>query len=119
MPAMTTRQRRAVHGAVRDELARVEAQVAALSRSLVDIIDAAVMSNVDDEHDPEGSTIAFERAQVTALLRQARADAADLRATLERVDEDGYGSCAHCHEFIGVERLLALPAATRCIRCAT
>lgn len=29
-------------------------------------------SNVDDEHDPEGSTIAFELSQASALMSKAR-----------------------------------------------
>jgi hypothetical protein len=36
------------------------------------IVDSRQDSNVDDEHDPEGSTIAFERSQSDALLRQSR-----------------------------------------------
>lgn len=76
------------------------------------------MSNVDDEHDPEGTTIAFERAQVTALLRHAQLEAAALGAALERVEDADYGVCRTCAGFIGIERLLALPAAQQCIRCA-
>src|SRR3954451_11319813 len=55
------------------EQAEVLDQVGALSRSMGDIIGASESANADDEHDPEGSTIAFERAQVAALLAQARA----------------------------------------------
>ena len=33
-------------------------------------------SNADDEHDPEGATIAFERAQLRAILSQGVADLA-------------------------------------------
>ena len=39
-------------------------------------------SNADDEHDPEGATIAFERQQVVALLEQARRRLADVEAAL-------------------------------------
>src|SRR6188768_1925072 len=35
------------------------------------VVDASRDSNADDEHDPEGATIAFERAQVEALVRDA------------------------------------------------
>ena len=31
---------------------------------------ASERDNADDEHDPEGATIAFERSQVAALLRE-------------------------------------------------
>ena len=44
-----------------------------------------------------GTTIAFERLQVSALLRQAREDRDSLRASLHRVDDDpGYGVCEVC-----------------------
>ena len=45
-----------------------------LSRQFEDIVVAAELSNTDDEHDPEGTTIAFERAPVSALLSQALLD---------------------------------------------
>ena len=117
--ALTVRERRALRAAITEELVVLDAQVVALTRAFDDIVDAAVQSNVDDEHDPEGTTIAFERAQVAALLRQARLDQAVLRETLERVDGSGFGTCTECGAFIGVERLLALPGAARCMRCAT
>ena len=44
------------------------------------VVDASRDSNADDEHDPEGATIAFERAQVDALVR-------DAVARLESVDD--------------------------------
>jgi RNA polymerase-binding transcription factor DksA len=101
------------------EVDRLDEQIAALARAFDDIVAANEQANTDDEHDPEGTTIAFERSQVSALLRQARADRTALMSTLDRVDDDsGYGLCVECREFIGVERLLALPAATKCISCA-
>ena len=43
-------------------------------------------SNVDDEHDPEGATIAFELSQASALLEQSRAGLAQIEAALARID---------------------------------
>lgn len=118
--ALTSRARRALRSAITEELDRVEEQIASLTRSFDDIVEANVHANTDDEHDPEGATIAFERAQVSALLRQAQIDRAALRASLDRVDDDPrFGVCQVCTEFIGVERLMALPSATMCIACAT
>jgi len=74
--------------------------------------------STDDEHDPEGSTIAFERAQVAALLDQAERQLAELDAAVARVDAGGYGQCESCGDAIAAERLLVRPAATRCITCA-
>ena len=53
---------------------RTAAQVDALARDLDQIFEASELVSTDDEHDPEGATIAYERAQVTALLAQARED---------------------------------------------
>jgi len=117
-PPLTSRDRRALRTAVMAELVRTEDQIASLSRSFDDIVEGASLTNTDDEHDPEGATIAFERAQVTSLLRQARIDRVALQQSLDQIDEPGYGVCETCHGFIGVERLMALPAATRCIACA-
>ncbi len=54
-----------------------------------------------------------------AALAAARTRLARLELTLERLDTDPeFGVCLECGENIGVKRLLAMPDATRCIRCA-
>jgi RNA polymerase-binding transcription factor DksA len=118
-PTLTSRERRALRSHVLAELLTLDAQIDSLTASFDDIVEAAEQSNVDDEHDPEGTTIAFERQQVAALLRQAKLDQEAMRAALDRVEEPGYGVCEHCRAFIGIDRLLALPSATRCIACAS
>src|ERR1700710_1648373 len=60
--------------------ARALAQRAAVSADIASLIAAADGSNSDDEHDPEGATIAFERAQLQALERAARAQVDQLDA---------------------------------------
>lgn len=93
-------------------------QLAVLRRERDGIIDAAGHSNSDDEHDPEGATIAFERQHVAALLDQAgrRLDAID--AAIGRLDAGTYGRCEHCGQPIDPARLGARPAAAACLRCA-
>ncbi|MGO1318230.1 MAG: TraR/DksA family transcriptional regulator [Cellulomonadaceae bacterium] len=83
-----------------------------------EIVAASADTNADDEHDPEGATIAFERSQVDALARQADADRAEAEAALERLEAGTYGVCEVCGEPIGAARLEARPAARRCVRCA-
>ncbi len=112
------RDRRALRLAANDEVQRLDEQIGSLTRSFDDIVAAADLTNTDDEHDPEGTTIAFERAQVSALLRQAQTDREAMRRTLDLIDGPGYGVCKHCAGFIGVERLIALPAASSCVSCA-
>jgi len=116
---LTSRERRALRSHVLAELIALEEQIRSLTRSFDDIVDAAAQSNLDDEHDPEGTTIAFERQQVAALLRQTTADHEAMLAARDRIEAPGYGVCEHCRGFIGVERLLALPSAARCIACAS
>jgi RNA polymerase-binding transcription factor DksA len=93
------------------------ARVAALRRELGDVIASASSTTGDDEHDPEGATIGFERAQAQALLDQAVAGVAELDAALDRQRAGTYGLCIDCGQPIGDERLAARPAALRCIRC--
>jgi RNA polymerase-binding transcription factor DksA len=102
------------------ERARVDAaeQVASLTSARAELVAAAQGANADDEHDPEGATIAFEREQLTALLAQAEGSLRAAEAAIARRDAGSYGSCESCGEPIGAERLEARPSATTCIRCA-
>src|SRR3954470_15328579 len=93
-------------------------QIDDLTRALHDIISAATSVATDDEHDPEGQTIAFERAQVASLLHQARSRLAELDAAADRLADGTYGRCERCAQPIPADRLEARPAATTCIACA-
>jgi DnaK suppressor protein len=100
------------------ERAAAEAQIAALTREFDAVVAASRASNADDEHDPEGATIAFERQQVVALLEAARRRLADVDAALARRAEGRYGVCESCGRTIAAERLAVRPAARTCIDCA-
>ncbi|MFI2753184.1 TraR/DksA family transcriptional regulator [Cellulomonas sp. P22] len=86
---------------------------------VTDIVDASRDTSTDDEHDPEGATIAFERAQADALARSAVAQVAEIDAALARLDAGTYGRCEVCGEPVAAARLEARPAARTCIRCAS
>ena len=100
---------------------RVEtlAQIDALTREFDEVVAASASSNADDEHDPEGATIAFERQQVAALLDQARRRLTDVDDALARAGTGDYGVCAECGREIAPERLAARPQARTCIACAS
>ena len=102
------------------EAKRAEATgaISALARDFDGIVDAAYAVANDDEHDPEGATIAFERAQVAALLERARRRLSDIDRALARITEGDYGTCENCGQPIPVGRLAARPAARTCIGCA-
>lgn len=101
------------------ERAAAQAQIEALTREFDAIVAASQASNADDEHDPEGATIAFERQQVAALLEQARRRLADVDAAVTAVEAGTYGRCESCGRPIAPERLDARPTARTCITCAT
>ncbi len=61
-------------------------QLAALHRQHEEVVAASRDSNADDEHDPEGATIAFERQQVVALTGQLQRSREDLLRALEQGD---------------------------------
>jgi RNA polymerase-binding transcription factor DksA len=92
-------------------------RIAGLERELTGIIESASAGS-DDEHDPEGATLAFERQHIAALLSQASRQLAQIDAAIGRIAEGRYGRCANCGEPIGPARLTARPATTTCIRCA-
>jgi len=59
-------------------------------------------------------------AESDDLLARAERDASELAATsaaLEKIAEGTYGVCEACGEAIGYPRLLAYPAARRCLAC--
>lgn len=88
-PQLTSRDRRALRTHVLAELDRLDAELAALD---------------DDASD----------GAVAAL----RAERDGVRHSLDLIDELGYGVCAVCRGFIGIERLMALPSTTSCFACA-
>jgi RNA polymerase-binding transcription factor DksA len=89
-----------------------------MTAEIEEIAAASADTNADDEHDPEGSTLAYERAQVAALLGGARTYLDDLDRALARLDEGRYTVCEQCGARIDPERLTARPATRSCIRCA-
>jgi RNA polymerase-binding transcription factor len=93
-------------------------RVAALEREFAVLAEAASAGGTDDEHDPEGATLAFERQHAAALLAQAREQVAAVDAALERIRAGRYGVCERRGQPIGDGRLAARPAARTCVRCA-
>lgn len=102
-----------------EERERARRQARSLEREFTGIAEAASGPGTDDEHDPEGATLAFERQHTAALLADARARIAEIDAAIGRVDDGTYGICARCGASIGEGRLAARPAAATCVRCAS
>lgn len=100
------------------ERAQTLRRLATLTSDFEGMVAASADSNADDEHDPEGSTIAFERCQVSALIDQARLHLAELDAAEQRLAGGHYGLCEFCGRPIAPARLEARPVARTCIDCA-
>ena len=107
-----------VTGRLESELAETRARLSALRGDYDGVVAASLDSNADDEHDPEGATIAYERSQLGALIEQAERHVTDVRAALARVEEGRYGTCERCGRPIPPERLEARPTARTCVACA-
>ena len=108
-----------VRRALEAERAAALDRIAVLERDIARIVEATAAANTDDEHDPEGATIAFERAQASSLHERATSHLAEVDAALARLAAGDYGRCERCGEAIGTDRLAARPAARLCIRCAS
>lgn len=100
---------------LREERAALAARLERLTADMSALIAASRDSNADDEHDPEGQTIAYERSQLAALSNQARSHVAEVEAALGRVTDGTYGVCEMCHERIDARRLAARPTARTCV----
>ena len=94
-----------------------QARLAALERDFGGSVAAARDAGTDDEHDPEGATLAYERQHVAALADAAREDLAEIQAALARLADGSYGTCQACGQQISPERLAARPAARTCVGC--
>jgi DnaK suppressor protein len=104
---------------VRAEQQRTARQVESLEGVVASIVEASELTSTDDEHDPEGATIAYERAQAIALLRQAREDLDALVVTRMQLESAQVVVCSVCGRTIDLERVATLPTTSRCVRCAT
>jgi DnaK suppressor protein len=104
---------------LREERDEVRARLASMTTDLESLFAASAASNADDEHDPEGQTIAYERSQLEALIQGARHHLADIEAGLLLLEQGSYGICEVCHQPIPAARLEARPTARTCIQHAT
>ena len=53
-----------------------------------------------------------------AALRQLERELEGLIKAMDRMREEKYGKCLRCGEDIPTGRLMLMPGATRCVRCA-
>jgi DnaK suppressor protein len=115
---LTTRQRTSLRSHLESDRERTRVLIDTLSGDLDAFVSARRDTTTDDEHDPEGPTLAFERSQSSAILGQSVQHVAEIDAALTRMDEGAYGLCTACGRSIPIGRLQVRPQASRCISCA-
>ncbi len=104
--------------ALAEALLDANRQVVALRAARDEMVAATEGANADDEHDPEGATIAFEREQLAALIAQAERSVVAAEEAIAARDAGTYGTCSSCGQPIGEERLEARPTTDVCVACA-
>ncbi|MCA5923818.1 MULTISPECIES: TraR/DksA family transcriptional regulator [Curtobacterium] len=101
--------------ALDSERARNERLLLQVERSMRDVSDARQDANSDDEHDPEGATLAWERGSLGAVRDDARRRIEQVDAALARLDAGTYGRCTVGGEPVPEARLAAVPWAATCV----
>lgn len=102
-------------------LARKDAVLNGIESSgeeLAGIRSSRAATNADDEHDPEGSTLAADWSRVVGLRGEAVAQLDEVERALSRVHEGTYGVCLTCRRQIALGRLRVRPWAEQCVECA-
>jgi DnaK suppressor protein len=109
-------------GSLRSQLEADRERTGMLIDTVTDEMGAFVSARrdtaTDDEHDPEGPTLAFERSQSSAILGQSQQHLVEIDAALDRMDAGRYGLCKTCGNEIALGRLQVRPQAALCISCA-
>jgi DnaK suppressor protein len=116
--ALTPRQRTGLRTHLVDDRERTLISIDSITEEMGAFVTARRDTATDDEHDPEGPTLAFERSQSSAMLAQAQQHLVEIDQALLRMDLGTYGLCINCRDEIAIGRLDARPQASLCIRCA-
>lgn len=104
-------------------LDQTETKLQSLRKSYVDRIDAIdrdlAHKNSEIEKDSAEQVTQGENDEVLAALKvEARDSIVKIDQALEKVHTGQYGQCSRCGESISSARLLAIPFAEYCIKCA-
>jgi len=115
---LTTRQRTALLAQLQTDRELTRILIETVSEDMDAFVSARRDTATDDEHDPEGPTLAFERSQSSAILAQSLQHVAEIDAAFGRMDAGTYGLCTNCGRDIALGRLQVRPQAAHCISCA-
>lgn len=115
---MTARQLSVFRSTLERELADVHELEVRLRAEIRASLESRRSTTTDEAEDPEGSSLAFEGAQTTSMLRHTTMHANEMIAAIGRIDDGSFGTCAACGGAIAPGRLEARPSAELCIVCA-
>ena len=113
--ALTPEQRGALVRLIDERRAKLAAELREEVRRARDETFGAVAGPVTDTGDEAVADLLsdLDAAEVSRDLQELR----DLEAAQARLADGTYGACVDCGRDIELERLIALPAAARCLAC--
>lgn len=79
---------------------------------------ASELSSFDLNHPADTATALYDRTQELSFKNSAEYELEKINKSLYAIEEGTYGICTICGAAIEYERLLALPAADKCIEHA-
>jgi RNA polymerase-binding transcription factor len=102
-----------IRHALHDRLGQLKEELARLTAPPIDGANVSFGKRVGD-----GTTEAVERLSTTATARSLTASITDVERALSKLSQGTYGTCDTCGDPIAEARMEALPATSRCVRCA-
>ncbi len=104
-----------VEQALREEVQRLEEEIASAEAGLAALIEDSGDGAGDDQADAGSKT--FEREHEMSLAKNARDMLEQVHHALARLADGSYGLCEGCSNPIGKYRLQAFPRASLCLAC--
>jgi DnaK suppressor protein len=110
---MTQTQRHTIKAKIIEELTSLEREINDLQELCKPISPECALGDLA-RFELMNDQIVSEKALKEAKVRKNR-----LNYALSKIDKDDFGLCIECEEEIAYKRLLLLPEATHCIKCAS
>jgi len=108
---MTQEERDGIKDQIKHEISVLEKSI----NTLTELTNGEVQSDANDWFTSKESNPSKEINDMA--LEKAKQRIVALRSVFLRVDLPSYGICIKCNKPIPVERLRAIPSATRCLSC--
>lgn len=109
----------AVDPVLTDVRAALEAERDELRSELTELGGGAAAGDHYDANFADSSQVTAERGEAEAILTSLKDTLDDVELALSKLEAGTYGVCESCGQPIAPARLEAMPAARRCITCAS